>query len=78
MAKYLVTLGDGRSLDVYAPSEAAALVHANHQETTRIQIMASRRLAASLPPDQLLGEAKGRPVGSEPPSNAVTAQKIKD
>jgi hypothetical protein len=45
MAKYRVTLGDGRTLDVYAHSEAGAKEQAIHQEASRHDI-ADQKFAA--------------------------------
>lgn len=42
MAKFAVTLGDDRIVDVYAPDEAGALKQATHHETTRIVIATKR------------------------------------
>jgi len=42
MAKFDVTLADGRSVSVFAPDVAAALRQAGHQETTRVIIAAKR------------------------------------
>ena len=42
MAKFDVTLADGRSVSVFAPDVAAALLQAGHQETTRVIIAAKR------------------------------------
>lgn len=42
MPKFAVTLADGRTVEVYAPDEGASLYQANHQETTRITILAKR------------------------------------
>lgn len=47
MAKYRVTLGDGRTVDVFAPSEDAALGQADHAEATRVEIATRRAKAAS-------------------------------
>jgi hypothetical protein len=53
MAKYRVTLGDGRTLDVFAPSEDAASLQAAHAEATRVEIASRRAQAAAHVNDDL-------------------------
>lgn len=50
MAKYDVTLKDGRSVLVYADDEAGALKQARHEETSRIQSEIHSRLNKPLGP----------------------------
>lgn len=42
MAKWQVTLADGREMSVYAPDEEGARAQASHAETTRVIIAAKR------------------------------------
>jgi hypothetical protein len=49
MAKFTVTLEDGRAFDVYASDDAAALAHAKHEEASRVSSERHRLLGAGQP-----------------------------
>ena len=67
MAKYRVTLADGREIHAYANDEAGALFQINHHEAMRIVIATKRE------------KVMGTGPGQEPyPSMALSAVKIKD